>query len=158
MELPYTGDRLSLQLVLPRKVNNLAALEQKLKTVDLQQLFDSNRGEEKVAVTLPKFKLEQTIPLTDHLQKLGMTDMFVGGKADFSAIDGSRNLYVSEVVQKAFIEVNEEGSEAAAAVMMMRSMPMPPEEFRADRPFLFFLRDKLTGMLLFQGRVSDPSA
>merc|ERR1712223_1982980 len=115
LELPYNGDRLSLQIVLPRKGNNLAALEQKLRTVDLQQLFDSNRGEEKVAVTLPKFKLEQTIPLTDHLQKLGMTDMFVGGKADFSAIDGSRNLYVSEVVQKAFIEVNEEGSEAAAA-------------------------------------------
>ena len=115
LELPYNGDRLSLQLVLPRKGNNLAALEQKLRTVDLQQLFDSNRGEEKVAVTLPKFKLEQTIPLTDHLKELGMTDMFVGGKADFSAIDGSRNLYVSEVVQKAFIEVNEEGSEAAAA-------------------------------------------
>lgn len=161
LELPYTGDRLSLQLVLPRRGNNLAALEQKLRTADLQQLFDSNRGEEKVAVTLPRFKLEQTISLTDQLQQLGMTDMFVGGKADFSAIDGSRNLYVSEVVQKAFIEVNEEGSEAAAAtgaVMMMRSMPMPPEEFRADRPFLFFLRDKLTGMLLFQGRVADPSA
>lgn len=161
LELPYTGDRLSLQLVLPGRGNNLAALEQKLRTADLQQLFDSNKGEDKVAVTLPRFKLEQTIPLTDQLQQLGMTDMFVGGKADFSAIDGSRNLYVSEVVQKAFIEVNEEGSEAAAAtgaVMMMRSMPMPPEEFRADRPFLFFLRDKLTGMLLFQGRVSDPSA
>merc|ERR1712211_52581 len=101
-------------------------------------------------------KLEQTIPLTDHLKELGMTDMFVGGKADYSAIDGSRNLYVSEVVQKAFIEVNEEGSEAAAAtagIMMMRSMPMPPEEFRAYRPFLFFLRDKLTGMVLFQGRL-----
>jgi len=160
LELPYTGDRLSLQLVLPGRGNNLAALEQKLRTADLQQLFESNSREEKVAVTLPRFKLEQTIPLTDQLQQLGMTDMFVGGKADFSAIDGSRNLYVSEVVQKAFIEVNEEGSEAAAAtgaVMMMRSMPMPPEEFRADRPFLFFLRDKLTGMLLFQGRVADPS-
>ena len=161
LELPYTGDRLSLQLVLPRQGNNLAALEQKLRTADLQQLFDSNREEEKVAVSMPRFKLEQTIPLKDQLNNLGMTDMFVADKADFSAIDGSRNLYVSEVVQKAFIEVNEEGSEAAAAtgaVMMMRSMPMPPEEFRADRPFLFFLRDKLTGMLLFQGRVADPSA
>ena len=161
LEMPYTGNRLSLQLLLPRRGNNLAALEQKLRTADLQQLFDANRGEEKVAVTLPRFKLEQTIPLTDQLQKLGMNDMFVGGKADFSAIDGSRNLYVSEVVQKAFIEVNEEGSEAAAAtgeVMMATSMPMPLEEFRADRPFLFFLRDKLTGMVLFQGRVADPSA
>ena len=163
LQMPYLGNRLVLRLVLPNGNggNKLDALEQKLRTADLDLLFESNRGEEKVAVTMPRFKLEQTIPLTDQLQKLGMNDMFVGGKADFSAIDGSRNLYVSEVVQKAFIEVNEEGSEAAAAtgaVMMMRSMPMPPEEFRADRPFLFFLRDKLTGMLLFQGRVVDPSA
>merc|ERR1712130_1029779 len=65
LELPYKGGRLSLQLVLPRKGNSLATLEQKLRTADLQQLFDSQRNEEKVAVTLPRFKLEQTIPLTE---------------------------------------------------------------------------------------------
>ena len=89
LEMPYTGDRLSLQLVLPRRGNNLDALEQKLRTADLQKLFDSNRGEEKVAVTLPRFKLGQTIPLTDQLQQIGMTDMFVGRKADFSRISRS---------------------------------------------------------------------
>ena len=89
LEMPYTGDRLSLQLVLPRRGNNLDALEQKLRTADLQKLLDSNRGEEKVAVTLPRFKLGQTIPLTDQLQQLGMTDMFVGRKADFSDIDAN---------------------------------------------------------------------
>ena len=163
LELPYTGDRLSLQLVLPRNGNSLAALEQNLRTADLQQLFDSKRNEEKVAVTLPRFKLEQTIPLTEQLQQLGMTDMFVDGKADFSAIAQRRRqeaLYVSGVLQKALIEVNEEGSEAAAATGSeagASAMPMPLKEFRADRPFLFFLRDNLTGMLLFQGRVADPS-
>ena len=74
---------------MPRRGNNLAAFEQKLRTADLQKLLDSNRGEEKVAVTLPRFKLEQTIPLTDQLQQLGMTDMFVGRKADFSDIDAN---------------------------------------------------------------------
>lgn len=160
LELPYTGGRLALRLVLPTS-GTLEQLEQKLRTADIHQRFDEVRVEEKVAVSLPKFKLEQTIPLTEPLRSLGMTDMFAPGRADFSGIDGSRQLYVSEVVQKAFIEVNEEGSEAAAAtgaVMMMRSMPMPPEDFRADRPFLFFLRDALTGMVVFQGRVADPAA
>merc|ERR1711972_1158306 len=105
------------------------------------------------------FKLEKRITLTQQLASLGMKNMFSGGLADFSGIDGSKDLYVSEVVQKAFIEVNEEGSEAAAAtgaVMIMSSMPAPPERFVADHPFLFFIRDKTTGMLLFQGRVKKP--
>jgi serpin B len=161
VELPYKGDRIVMQVLLP-EAGGLPQLEEKLRTAgDLLELWDDAKGTEKVKVTLPKFKLEQTIPLTKHLQALGMSDMFDYRKADFSAIDGTRGLYVSTVIQKAFIEVNEEGSEAAAAtgaVMMMRSMPSPPEAFRADRPFLFFLRDKLTGMLLFQGRVEDPSA
>jgi serpin B len=148
--------------VLLPAAGGLTRLEEKLRTTEnLQELWDDNKETEKVKVTLPKFKLEQTIPLTAHLQALGMSDMFDSGKADFSAIDGTRGLFVSTVIQKAFIEVNEEGSEAAAAtgaVMMMRSMPAQPEAFRADRPFLFFLRDKLTGMLLFQGRVEDPMA
>jgi len=162
VELPYRGERIVMQVLLPRASNGLNQLEDRLKTtdLDLEQLFETNKREKKVAVQLPKFKLEQTLPLNSVLQDLGMRDMFDDSKADFSGIDGSRQLFVSTVLQKAFIEVNEEGSEAAAAtgvVMMMRSMPMPPEEFRADHPFLFFLRDKLTGMLLFQGRVEDPS-
>jgi len=173
LELPYKGGRLSLQLVLPRKGNSLATLEHKLRTADLQQLFDSQRSEEKMVMTLPRFKLEQRFHLKEHLKQLGMTNMFVCavypcGKSVFWAISGGVNLYVSTVVQTAFIEVNEDGSEAAAATGAVARSNLYPKsvsinlldapEFKADRPFLFFLKDKLTGMLLFQGRVVDPSA
>ena len=89
-----------------------------------------------------------------------MDDMF-SDKADLSGITGARDLYVSSVIQKVFVEVNEEGSEAAAAtgvMVMMRSMPAPNQMFNVDHPFIFIIRDKLTGMVLFQGRVVDPSA
>jgi len=159
LELPYKGDRVVMQILLPNAVQGLSTLEDRLRTTDLEQLFRDEERNRKIAVELPKFKLEKSITLNNHLQELGMKDMFDSNKADFSRIDGTKQLYVSTVLQKAFIEVNEEGSEAAAAtgaVMMMRSMPMPPVQFKADHPFLFFLRDKLTGMLLFQGRVEDP--
>eukprot|EP00091_Calanus_sinicus_P015572 TRINITY_DN3396_c0_g1_i1.p1 TRINITY_DN3396_c0_g1~~TRINITY_DN3396_c0_g1_i1.p1 ORF type:complete len:469 (-),score=154.10 TRINITY_DN3396_c0_g1_i1:132-1538(-) len=160
VELPYKGDRIVMQVLLPGERHGLGELEEKLKNENIQNLFAKESYETKVNIQLPKFKLEQSIPLTEHLTDLGMKDMFSEGLADFSGIDGSKQLYVSNVIQKAFIEVNEEGSEAAAAtgaVMMMRSMPAPPEQFVADHPFIFYLRDKTTGMLLFQGRVVNPT-
>jgi len=159
VEMPYKGDRIVMQVLLPGERHGLEELEEKLTNHNVQELFEKASYETKVMVQLPKFKLEQRIPLTEHLTTLGMKDMFTAGVADFSGVDGTRQLYVSSVVQKAFIEVNEEGSEAAAAtgaVMMMRSMPAPPEQFVADHPFIFYLRDKTTGMLLFQGRVVNP--
>jgi len=159
IELPYKGDRIVMQVLLPDERNGLEKLEEKLTKHKVQDLFDEASYETKVNIQLPKFKLEHRTSLTDYLTTLGMQDMFTGGVADFSGIDGTKQLYVSSVVQKAFIEVNEEGSEAAAAtgaVVMMRSMPAPPEQFVADHPFLFYLRDTTTGMLLFQGRVVNP--
>jgi len=160
VELPYKGNRIVMQILLPAERHALAEVEEKLKKNNVQELFEKESYQTKVNIQLPKFKLEKTIPLTAHLNSLGLKDMFSDGLADFSGIDGTKQLFVSEVVQKAFIEVNEEGSEAAAAtgaVMMMRSMPAPPEQFIADHPFIFFIRDKTTGMLLFQGRVANPS-
>ena len=91
-----------------------------------------------------------------------MKDMFDSSKADFTNIDGTKDLYVSHVLQKAFIEANQKRSEAAAATLLITkagsSMPSPPTspiEFKADHPFLFFLRDKLTGMLLLHGQVKS---
>lgn len=110
-------------------------------------------------VTLPKFKMTAEFNLCAALKKLGMKDDFTEGKADFSGMDGSRNLYIYAVVHKAFVDVNEEGTEAAAAtavVIHTRSAPRYPR-FRADHPFQFLIRDKATGSILFMGRYSAPS-
>ena len=94
-----------------------------------------------------------------QLQALGMRDAFEPRTADFSGIDGTRDLLISGVFHKAFVDVYEEGTEAAAAtgvVVGVTSMPPPPEIFRADRPFLFLIREKATGSILFMGRLTEP--
>ncbi len=159
VELPYKGDRIVMQVLLPIEKDGLKELEEKLMNQNIQKLFD-DADYKKVKIQLPKFKLEQTIPLTEHLTNLGMKDMFSKGLADFSGIDGSKELYVSTVLQKAFLEVNESGTEAAAVTILPATgccAPSKLTEFTADHPFIFYLRDKLTGMLLFQGRVNDPT-
>ena len=160
VELPYNGDRIVMQVLLPKERYGMRELEDKLTSNNVHEMFKIVSSETKVRIQLPKFKLEKTIPLTDHLATLGMKDMFNPGVADFSGIDGTKELFVSTVVQKAFIEVNEDGSEAAAATKatmgVMMPMPAPPEQFVADHAFIFYIRDKTTGMLLFQGRVANP--
>lgn len=114
--------------------------------------------EEEVEVFLPKFKLEENYDMKDVLSKLGMTDAFDGGRADFSGMSSKQGLFLSKVVHKAFVEVNEEGTEAAAAtaaIMMMRCMRFTPR-FCADRPFLFFIQHVKTNGILFCGRFSSP--
>ena len=114
-----------------------------------------------VKVALPKFKITWgSFLLNEPLQSLGMKDAFVGGLADFSGINGERDLFIGEVLHKAFVEVNEEGTEAAAATaigIMRMAAPLAPPVFRADHPFLFFIQDRATGSLLFMGRMQDPS-
>ena len=99
---------------------------------------------------------ELTTLLKESLMSLGMKNMFYD-VADFSGMDGTRNLYVGFVKQKVAVEVNEEGSEAAAATGMGMMLMKMPRQFIVDHPFIFYIRDKLTGMLLFQGRVADPT-
>lgn len=157
LEMPYKGDRLAMLLFLPRKAEGFQALEEKFPSIDLTKLNLSQPN--KFDVALPKFKFESTHDLVAPLKALGIKDMFDESKADFSGISARKDLYVSAVMQKAFIEVNEEGTEAAAAtsaIMMTRAMVMTPR-FVCDRPFLFAIRDNLTGMTLFSGRVVDPS-
>ncbi len=111
---------------------------------------------------LPRFKLESSFELNGPLEKMGMPDAF-SAKADFSGMDGSRLLYISAVFHKAWGDINEEGTEAAAATVVgMRAMsvvvqPAPPPVFRADHPFLFLIRDMRSGSLLFLGRLVDPA-
>ena len=110
-----------------------------------------------IIVHLPKFKLEEEYELNDPLAKLGMTDVFCGSKADLSGMNGHGGLFLSTVAHKAFVEVNEEGTEAAAATAGIASFCMLREEhFTADHPFLFFIRHNKTNSILFLGRFSSP--
>jgi serpin B len=109
-------------------------------------------------VAFPKFTFTSEFSLADTLAAMGMPDAF-SSAADFSGMDGTKTLYVSAVVHKAFVDVNEEGTEAAAATgvgISRTSLPQRTPVFRADRPFLFLIRDRRSGSVLFLGRVADP--
>ena len=111
-----------------------------------------------IIVHLPKFKLEEQYELNDALAKLGMTDVFCESKADLSGMNGHGGLFLSTVAHKAFVEVNEEGTEAAAATVAIASFCMMrrQQHFTADHPFLFFIRHNKTKSILFLGRFSSP--
>jgi len=159
LELPYAGDALSMLVLLPRERADLPALEEALTHAALAQ-WTSGLASREVAVTLPKFKLTCQFTLGKVLQEMGMGDAF-GPAADFSGMTGRRDLYISAVIHKAFVDVNEEGTEAAAAtavVMRLTGLPQPPVVFRADHPFLLLIRHKPSGSILFMGRVADPVA
>ena len=156
--MPYKGDRLSMLIYLPNDPAEFNELEAKFTSLDPA---DFQVMEREFIVALPKFKIETTHEeLVSNLKELGLIDLFDPAKADLSGISGSKDLHVSDIVQKAFIEVNEEGSEAAAAtamVMKVLMMPAPPKKFYCNRPFLFAIRDSQTGMMLFAGRVVNPT-
>jgi serpin B len=168
LELPYKDGDVSMVLVLPDAVDGLEALERKLTGASLDTWVGS-LSSERVVVSLPKFEIDPqgSLALAGALKGLGMKLAFERGQADFTGIANPKSpadrLYISQVFHKAFVKVDEKGTEAAAAtaVVMARAgaaMPTePPKEFKADHPFLFFLRDARSGMILFMGRVADPS-
>jgi serpin B len=159
LEMPYVGGELSMVVLLPKKADGLAEFEATLSAAQLKTWVSRLRTR-KVAVFLPKFKLEFGIGLAKTLAAMGMPRAFDDRRADFSGMDGTRELYISAVIHKAFVDVNEEGTEAAAATAVVigkRSVSRLPV-FRADRPFVFLIRDRVTGSVLFIGRVTDPSA
>jgi len=160
--LPYTGGDLSLVILLPKAVDGLTALERQLSADRLQKWLAALDGapESKAVVYLPRFKLNCRLELAKELAAMGMPSAFVQHSADFSGMTGTRDLNISEVVHQAFVEVNEEGTEAAAAtaVVMDRSSSVTPTpEFRVDHPFVLLIREQQTGSILFLGRVVDPS-
>jgi len=166
LELPYAGGALSLTLVLPDAPLGLDALEKRMQRSTLEKWSSASSGRS-VSVALPKFKIDPSAPLrlSRPLQSMGMGLAFDADKADFSGIAATATahprLRLSEVFHKAFIKIDEKGTEAAAATggLAVAGAALPNEkvaEFHADHPFLFFLRDRSSGMILFMGRVADP--
>jgi serpin B len=159
--IPYADNNLSLVVVLP-DAGQLSQVESSLDATALATLVTGLTAQ-RVGLFLPRFKLQTGLSLAGTLKNLGMTSAFERGTADFSGMDGTHDLCIGDVIHKAFIDVAEKGTEAAAAtgvVMVSASIPTtPPPELLivANRPFLYFLRDQPTGAILFMGRVLDPS-
>lgn len=159
VDIPYDGRELSMLIVLP-EAGTLADYEAGLDAADLNDIVD-RLGSQQVALTMPRFETRSAFSAVDAMQALGMEAAFSREDADFSGMTEERELYITEVVHEAFVSVDEEGTEAAAAtavVMDLRSAaPVEPVEMRIDHPFLFFIRDIETGAVLFVGRIVDPS-
>ncbi len=159
LALPYTGGRLAMILLLPKKPDGLADLEKGLSCEKVAECLARMRAHQ-VQVALPRFTMTTTYLLRETLAAMGMGGAFDSAKADFSGMNGGKEpLWIGQVIHKAFVEVNEEGTEAAARTALDEEggeASESPAYFRADRPFLFLIRDVRSGCILFLGRVADP--
>ena len=158
LEIPYKSQELSMIIFLPKDRNGLAALEQSLTAANMQPWLRQLAPASKVIVTMPKFKMTQEF----ELGAMGMPQAFTS-RANFSGMTGKSDFAISAVIHKAYVDVNEEGTEAAAATAVtMRAMAMrvpqnPPITFLADHPFIFLIRDNHSSSILFMGRMADPA-
>ena len=157
LEMPYVDNRFSMLIILPKE-NNISTLEKRLTSEFMENILSSMKVE-KVEVILPKFSFERSYILNDVLQEMGIREAFTD-RADFSGITEDR-VMISVVVHKTFIKVAENGTEAAAATGVVVTLAAPPSEeypkvFKADHPFIFLIRDRETGAVLFIGRLMDP--
>jgi serpin B len=155
LAMPYEGDRLSMVILLPRTADGLAGVEESLTPENLEEWLGRLR-EKQIFLSLPRFKFGTRYDLTKTLPAMGMTDAF-NRRADFSGMNGEGGLFISRVVHQAEIEVNEEGTEAAAATGVGIGKTSMPPMFTVDHPFLFLIRDTQTGSILFIGRVVNPA-
>ncbi len=172
LEMPYRGKEIALLAILPRRIDGITNVE---KGLDAEKLDRWIRGmkPQSVEIRFPKLKMKSKLDLRKTLEALGMTDAFKpnpnsncaggasagGGYADFSGMDGTRCLYIGFAVHQAFVELDEEGTTAAAATgigIVTTTSVHRRQQFRADHPFLFLIRDRATGSILFMGRVADP--
>jgi serpin B len=158
VELPYAEKKYSMFIILPSVKSNVRELEKTLASKQIETLTSGLRETKLETLAIPKFKITCEYYLSKHLIGMGMGAAF-SGSADFSGMTGDKGINISEVVHKAFVDVNEEGTEAAAAtaVVMKATAAMDPMEFIADRPFFFIIRENATGAVLFMGRIVDPT-
>ena len=161
VELPYQGRGASLVVLLP-PADQFGAFEQSLTSDKVAGIMAALQPAD-VELYLPRFKYDTSLPLADTLKALGMPLAFDGAQADFSGATGQRDLFISNVIHKAYVAVDEKGTEAAAAtavIMVGAGAPVDqpkPVVVKADHPFIFFIRDQQTGSILFVGRVVDAS-
>jgi serpin B len=159
LELPYEGEELSMLILLP-KGDDLNALEESLNTENLSE-WRNRLIEQRVEVYIPKFKFETKYFMAEDLKGMGMPTAF-SMNADFSGMTGKKDLFISQVIHQAFVEVNEEGTEAAAATAVVwKGLSVRPKSikiFKADHPFIFVIQEKETGDILFLGRVTNPTS
>ncbi len=160
LELPYASNQLSMLLLLPAQIDGLGQLEEQLSPAFLSNVL-ARMTPQQVEVFLPNFTNASSFDLTETLPQMGMPDAFAPDVADFSGIDGAKDLCVSFVVHRAWCQVNEAGTEAAAATVIgvigtvVSGTPAPV--FRADHPFIYLIRDTRTGSVLFMGRLANPT-
>jgi len=157
LKIPYGCNNLSMLIILPRTLN-----EEMVKEIDYEKIMEMQKllTKQKIDIFIPKFKIEQTYDLINPLRNLGIRTAFDPVAADFSKITGSKNLYISKAIQKSFIEVTEEGTEAAAATGIVMNItaarPGVKKVFVADHPFIFLIIEEKSNLVLFVGRISKP--
>lgn len=159
LEIDYQGDDLSMLILLPNADRSLSDIEAGLSSTEITDIR-AQLIRKPVQVWLPRFSMTGSIEMSNLLNELGMKSAFDPAIADFSGINSNGGLYISGIYHKAFINVNETGTEAAAAtavIVGITSIEVIPE-FRADHPFIFFIIDKRTDTILFMGRVADPTS
>jgi serine protease inhibitor len=160
IELPYFGKDLSMLILLPRRIEGITKIEGELSIENLN-FWRTGLQKQKVIVFLPRFTSTFKLDLCEALKTMGMIDAFVFGQANFAGMDGRPNwLFIGAVIHQAYVDVNEQGTEAAAATAVVGGLggagALPPT-FRADHPFLFLIQENKTGSILFIGRVTDPT-
>ncbi len=164
LQMPYKGDRLSMLVILPDDPD-MRQFEESLSVQQIQKWTD-NLWDQEVIVSIPKFETKTKYSLNNPLISMGMPDVFSSRVADLSGIASTEvvNLYVSQAMQDAYVKINEEGTEAAAVTTVivttdsLSPAPPPPPKFIADHPFLFVIQDDESGMILFMGRISNPTS
>ncbi len=164
LQLPYGDETFSMLLILPQEKDGLAKLESQLSIESLKQWQQGIRNESEVRVSIPKFKSESAFELSSVLKSLGVQKAFDEGQADFTNIAAAERLFISQVIHKSFVDVNEAGTEAAAAtavIMATASAPVEPKEpptFIADHPFVYLIKDNRTEQIVFIGRLAKPDS
>jgi serpin B len=167
LQMPYSGNKLSMLVILPKQgaaatVNARLQAGAATAAAYISNIREGLIEKQRVNVYMPKFTFKTTYSLGDDLKALGMPTAFSGSQADFSGMDGTTDLYIAAVIHQAFVAVDEEGTEAAAATAVIVGTsavmsPRPIPEFRADHPFIFLIQNDSTGEILFMGRVTNPT-